>query len=94
MQDSQQGQLEIPQNFTTGYNLIDSIEKNQITEKGCHSLSKAEWNLQIIDLCTYFNTQDGNKIGDRGCGHICRGSWPEIKLIFISIPQDIQLTAE
>ena len=81
MQKYQQGQLEIPLAFIPEYNCVDSIDSNQITEKGCHYLSKAEWRLQRIDLSTYFNTQDWNEIGDRGCGHICRASWPEIKVI-------------
>ena len=90
MQVIEQGQLEIPQSFIPEYNWVDKTDENQITEKGCHYLSKAEWKLREIYLSTYFNTQDQNKIGDRGCGHICRASWPEIKSIDIRIPQDIQ----
>ena len=83
----EQSQLEIPPKNRPGYNWVDSIGENQITEKGCHYLSKAEWGLQVFILGTNFNTQDRNEIGDRGFGHICRASWPEIWRIIISIPQ-------
>ena len=57
MQDCEQSQLEFPQRFILGYNWVDSIGGNQITEKGYHYLSKAEWSLEWIDIGTYFNTQ-------------------------------------
>ena len=57
---------------------------NDISEKGCNYISKAQWKmLQHLNLSICFINVGLNKIQHQGCGNILKADWPELRKIYI-----------
>lgn len=65
---------------------IDNIGTNNVGDKGCEHLSKADWkNLTSLNLSCKQDNLGNNNFGNNGCEHLVKAEWKNLRSLNLGI---------